>query len=146
MQRAFLNVWRLTMFILCLTRSASPSLKKWSLDSPLYKGIVFFLSLLLFIIIILFFFLSYINYVHYLFETKNCRRLINKCGTMLKAFVFSRSRLIELKLDGLADCKEQWTSIDDIGKVFRHKQTALSGIECFTLSWWLMLMAHVFLI
>ncbi|CAL8401789.1 unnamed protein product, partial [Gadus morhua 'NCC'] len=34
--------------------------------------------------------------------------------------------LIELKLDGLADCKEQWTSIDDIGKVFRHKQTALS--------------------
>ncbi|XP_056439844.1 polyunsaturated fatty acid lipoxygenase ALOX15B-like [Gadus chalcogrammus] len=34
--------------------------------------------------------------------------------------------LIELKLDGLADCKEQWTSIDAIGKVFRHKQTALS--------------------
>uniref|UniRef100_A0A8C5A3D6 Arachidonate 15-lipoxygenase B-like n=1 Tax=Gadus morhua TaxID=8049 RepID=A0A8C5A3D6_GADMO len=114
------------MFILCLTRSASPSLKKWSLDSPIYKGIVFLLSLLLFINIILLFFLSYINYVHYLFETKNCQRLINKCGTMLKAFVFSRSRLIELKLDGLADCKEQWTSIDDIGKVFRHKQTALS--------------------
>ncbi|CAL8404848.1 unnamed protein product [Boreogadus saida] len=34
--------------------------------------------------------------------------------------------LIELKLDGLADCKEKWTSIDAIGKVFRHKQTALS--------------------
>ncbi|CAL8314747.1 unnamed protein product [Boreogadus saida] len=34
--------------------------------------------------------------------------------------------LIELKLEGLADCKEKWTSIDAIGKVFRHKQTALS--------------------
>uniref|UniRef100_A0A8C4ZN26 Arachidonate 15-lipoxygenase B-like n=1 Tax=Gadus morhua TaxID=8049 RepID=A0A8C4ZN26_GADMO len=34
--------------------------------------------------------------------------------------------LIELKLDGLAARKEKWTSIDAIGKVFRHKQTALS--------------------
>ncbi|CAL8295119.1 unnamed protein product [Lota lota] len=34
--------------------------------------------------------------------------------------------LIELKLKGLADCKEKWSGIDAIGKVFRHKQTALS--------------------
>ena len=62
-------------------------------------------------------------------DTKNVQHLINKCGTMLKAFVFSQSRLIELKLDGLAARKEKWTSIDAIGKVFRHKQTALSGID-----------------
>ncbi|CAL8321400.1 unnamed protein product [Boreogadus saida] len=35
-------------------------------------------------------------------------------------------KMIELKLHGLADCKEKWTSIDAIGKVFRHKQTTLS--------------------
>ncbi|CAL8401768.1 unnamed protein product [Gadus morhua 'NCC'] len=34
--------------------------------------------------------------------------------------------MIELKLHGLADCKEKWSSIDAIGKVFRHKQTTLS--------------------
>ncbi|XP_059901198.1 polyunsaturated fatty acid lipoxygenase ALOX15B-like [Gadus macrocephalus] len=34
--------------------------------------------------------------------------------------------MIELKLHRLADRKKKWTSIDAIGKVFRHKQTALS--------------------
>ncbi|CAL8313262.1 unnamed protein product [Merluccius merluccius] len=36
------------------------------------------------------------------------------------------SGLIELKLQGLADCAESWSSIDAISKVFRHKQTPLS--------------------
>uniref|UniRef100_A0A8C5BBE1 Arachidonate 15-lipoxygenase B-like n=1 Tax=Gadus morhua TaxID=8049 RepID=A0A8C5BBE1_GADMO len=50
-----------------------------------------------------------------------------KCYNIpMLVFVFSLSRMIELKLHRLADCKEKWSSIDAIGKVFRHKQTTLS--------------------
>ncbi|CAL8295109.1 unnamed protein product [Lota lota] len=34
--------------------------------------------------------------------------------------------IVELKLQGLADCEESWKSIDAISEVFRCKQTALS--------------------
>ena len=40
----------------------------------------------------------------------------------------------DMKLDGLADRKENWSGIDAIGTVFRHKQTTLSSTECCTLS------------
>ena len=79
MQKGFLNVWRLTMFMLCLTRSASPSLKRQSLNSTLYKGTVF-----CFIIVYCYYYYYYYYYcclilinVNYLFETKHLRQLFH---------------------------------------------------------------------
>lgn len=42
-------------------------------------------------------------------------------------FLFLLSRLAELQLKGLDDCKENWTDIDSIDRVFCCKRTAISG-------------------
>ncbi|XP_072241090.1 arachidonate 12-lipoxygenase, 12R-type-like [Leuresthes tenuis] len=47
--------------------------------------------------------------------------------TKTTEFLFTASTgLTELKLKGLADCEESWTSIDDIDRVFCCKQTDMS--------------------
>ena len=42
--------------------------------------------------------------------------------------LFSFSRLTELKLEGLIDCKESWEHIEDIERVFCCRRTDILGV------------------